>query len=61
MATVTDKALEHKSRIIILRKNVPVFELIPLSKKDQECWQFERDYRDEGRSTWLKPAKPSFH
>lgn len=59
MARVTQDALDNKRRIIILRKNEPLFELIPLSKKDQECWKFEIDYRDEGRPTWMKRARAS--
>ncbi len=62
MAKVTQDALDNKRRIIILRKNEPIFELIPLSKKDRECWKFEIDYKDEGRTTsWMKPHKPSLH
>lgn len=61
MAKVMDDALSNKRRIIILRKNEPIFELIPLSMKDKECWKFEIDFKDEARSSWLKPHKPSLH
>lgn len=59
MAKVTADALENKQRVIILRKNQPIFELIPLSKKDRDYWKFEQDYFDDKRSHWIKPAKPT--
>ncbi|MEK7532518.1 MAG: hypothetical protein AAB579_02865 [Patescibacteria group bacterium] len=34
MARITNAALKKKERLIVLRKNEPLFELRPLSKKD---------------------------
>ena len=34
MAKMANQALKKKERLIVLRKNVPVFELRPLSKQD---------------------------
>mgnify|MGYP001574345359 CR=1 FL=1 len=34
MAQITKRAQKKKERLIILRKNVPIFELRPLSKKE---------------------------
>ncbi len=36
MARITAEAVKKKQRLIVLRKNVPLFELRPLSKKDAE-------------------------
>jgi hypothetical protein len=34
MATITNKARKDNHRLIVLRKNEPIFELRPLSKED---------------------------
>jgi len=34
ISKVSDQALKKNERLIVLRKNVPIFELRPLSKKD---------------------------
>lgn len=35
MARVSNEAIKKNQRLVILRKNVPLFELRPLSKKDR--------------------------
>lgn len=59
MASVVADAVKEKRRIVILRNSEPLFELVPLSKTDSDYWKFEIDYREEGRSTWMKRPKPS--
>lgn len=34
MAKIAERARKNNERLVILRKNVPIFELRPLSKKD---------------------------
>lgn len=34
LAKVSERALKNKERLIVLKKNVPIFELRPLSKAD---------------------------
>lgn len=43
MAGVSREAMLRKHRLIVLKKNVPIFELQPLSADDVALWSFERD------------------
>lgn len=43
MAAVSAMAAKKKQRVIVLKKNVPVFELRPLSQDDVALWTFEHE------------------
>ncbi len=43
MSAVSQEAVHKRHRLIVLKKNVPIFELHPLSAKDVALWSFERD------------------
>ena len=43
MAKITKDALKKKERIIVLRKNQPIFELRPLSDEDSLIESFRKD------------------
>ena len=46
MAQITKKAQERNERIIVLRKNKPVFELRPLSDEDSLVESFRKDIEE---------------
>lgn len=46
MAKVSEEAVRKNQRVIVLKKNAPVFELRPLTKEDIALWSFERDLED---------------
>jgi len=46
MATITKQALKKNERLIVLRKNEPIFELRPLSIKDSLTESFMRDIEE---------------
>ena len=46
MARITSDAYRKKERLIILRKNEPLFELRPLSKKDVVLERFLLSIRE---------------
>ncbi len=43
MAEVSNEATRKNQRVIVLKKNAPIFELRPLSEEDVALWTFERD------------------
>lgn len=43
MAVISREAVRKRQRLIVLKKNVPIFELHPLSSKDIAQWTFQRD------------------
>ncbi len=46
MAKYADEARRKKQRLIILKKNEPIFELKPLSKKDAALEKLTADIND---------------
>ena len=46
MAKITNDALKKKDRIIVLRKNKPIFELRPLSDEDAFVESFRQDIEE---------------
>jgi antitoxin (DNA-binding transcriptional repressor) of toxin-antitoxin stability system len=46
MAKLAQKARKNNERLIILRKNEPIFELRPLSKKDATLEKLMRDIEE---------------
>jgi len=46
MAKITKDAQKKKERIIVLRKNQPMFELRPLSDEDALVESFRRDIKE---------------
>ena len=46
MATIAKEAQKRNERIIVLRKNQPIFELRPLSKEDSLVESFRRDIEE---------------
>lgn len=46
MAKITKEAEENNERIIVLRKNKPIFELRPLSDEDALVESFRRDIEE---------------
>ncbi|MEI7741474.1 MAG: hypothetical protein WCJ29_03125 [bacterium] len=46
MAKVSEEAIRKNQRVIVLKKNAPVFELRPLTKEDIALWSFERELID---------------
>jgi len=46
MANITRRARKRNERIIVLRKNQPIFELRPLSDKDSLMESFRRDIEE---------------
>lgn len=46
MAKITKDAQKKNERIIVLRKNKPIFELRPLSEKDVFIESFARDIEE---------------
>ena len=52
MAKISNRALKNKERLIVLRKNKPIFELKPFSESDTIAESFRRDIteaRHDGR------------
>ena len=49
MAKIAKQARKKNERLVILRKNEPIFELRPLSKKDATLERLTRDI-DEARA-----------
>ncbi len=43
MAKLTSEATRKRERLIVLRKNRPIFELRPLSEDDVALWSFDHD------------------
>lgn len=43
MSRISSEALKKHQRLIVLRKNEPIFELRPLSKKEKTMEQVLRD------------------
>lgn len=50
MAAISNEALQKRQRLIVLKKNTPIFELNPLSAEDIALWRFERDIQTARRS-----------
>lgn len=50
MAKVTRDATRKKQRVIVFKKNAPLFELRPLSTADIALWKFDHDIADARRS-----------
>lgn len=46
MAKVSDRALKKNERVIVLRKNKPIFELKPLTGSDALVESFRRDIEE---------------
>ena len=46
MAKITKQAQKNNERLIVLRKNEPIFELRPLSKKDVTLEKLMRDIQE---------------
>ncbi len=46
MAKITKQARKKNERLIVLRKNEPIFELIPLSAKDSLAESLLRDVEE---------------
>ena len=46
MAQITKKAQKNNERIIVLRKNKPIFELRPLSDEDSLVESFRKDIEE---------------
>ena len=46
MASITQAAHENHDRIIVLRKNKPIFELRPLSDEDALLESFRKDIEE---------------
>ncbi len=46
MARITRDATKHRQRLIVLRKNTPLFELRPLSKADTALLSFDREIKE---------------
>lgn len=45
MAKITSQAAKKRHRVIVLKKNAPLFELRPLSTDDIALWSFEHDIK----------------
>ena len=43
MAKITSEASKKQQRVIVLKKNYPLFELRPLSAADMSLWTFTHD------------------
>jgi len=43
MAKISQEASRKKHRIIVMKKNAPLFELRPLSKDDMKLWALNHD------------------
>ena len=50
MSRISAEAIRKKQRVIVLRKNTPVFALIPLSPKDIVLWKFNHDIEEAKQS-----------
>ena len=50
MAKITRQAARQKQRVIVLKKNTPLFELRPLSLEDIALWSFDHDLREARKS-----------
>lgn len=46
MATISKAAAKKKQRVIVLKKNTPLFELRPLSEDDIALWTFEHELNE---------------
>ena len=46
MAKITEQARKNNQRLIVLRKNEPIFELRPLSKKDATLERLALDIQE---------------
>lgn len=46
MTKISNESLQKKQRLIILRKNEPIFELKPLSKEDASLEKLMADVND---------------
>jgi antitoxin (DNA-binding transcriptional repressor) of toxin-antitoxin stability system len=46
MAKIVTQAKKKNERLILLRKNEPIFELIPLSKKDTTLEKLKKDIEE---------------
>ncbi len=46
MAKISESARKNNQRLIVLRKNEPIFELRPLSKKDATLERFALDIQE---------------
>lgn len=55
MAKIAERAQKEKSRIIVLKKNRPIFELRPLSDSESLTESFRRDI--EGSRKQAKKGK----
>jgi hypothetical protein len=50
MAKISSSALRNKDRVIVLKKNTPLFELRPLHEEDIALMVFARDIEEARRS-----------
>ena len=50
MAKISDQARKKKERLIVLRKNKPIFELRPIQAKDA-LFEFYKDIEKIGRAS----------
>jgi hypothetical protein len=50
MSKITTQASKRRQRVIVLRKNAPLFELRPLSKEDMALWSFDHDIKKAQKS-----------
>ena len=51
MARITQEAARLHQRLIVLKKNRPLFELRPLSADDMALWTFHRDIESAKKSS----------
>lgn len=50
MSAITTRASKRRERVIVMRKNAPLFELRPLSKEDMALWSFDREIKQAQKS-----------
>ena len=50
MAKITHEAVRMRQRVIVLKKNTPLFELRPLSAEDVTLWTFDHDIQEAKKS-----------
>ncbi|MEK7655758.1 MAG: hypothetical protein AAB386_03720 [Patescibacteria group bacterium] len=50
MAGITREATKKRHRVIVLKKNSPLFELRPLSGADTILWTFQRELEEARES-----------
>jgi len=50
MSRITQEASRLRQRLIVLKKNRPLFELRPLSADDMALWAFHKEIEDARQS-----------